>query len=88
MVVEVAGHMVAAGRAALRHVLADLIEGQGNLFVAVEVSDDAALDPVTLAAVGEARAASPRCHLSVLAAHEPVAPWPAQAPPRCTPTTR
>lgn len=81
VVVEVEGHVVTAGLAALRNLLADLIEGQGNLFVAVEVGDEGEPDPILLAAVAEAGAASPRCHLSVLAVHHPVPLLPARASP-------
>ncbi len=79
VVVKVAGHVVAAGLAALRRLLADPMEDQGNLFVAVEVDDDRALDPVLLAALAESPAASPRCHLTVRAANQPVTPLSAKA---------
>jgi hypothetical protein len=44
----------------------DLIEDQGNLFVAVELGDDGAIDPVLLATLGEAQARTPRCQLTVV----------------------
>ena len=67
VVVEVGGNQVAAGLAALSHLLADLIDDQGNLFVAVELCDGGVIDPVLLAALGQAQARSPRCQLTVVA---------------------
>ena len=67
VVVEVGGNQVTAGLAALSQLLADLIDGQGNLFVAVEVCDGGVIDPVVLAALGPAQARSPRCELTVVA---------------------
>lgn len=71
VVVEVAGSVLTAGLAALRHLLADLIEGQGNLFIVVELGDDGLVDPVLLAALRDARASSPNCQLTVVPAHPP-----------------
>ena len=66
VVVEVGGNQVTAGLAALSHLLADLIDGQGNLFVAVELCDGGVIDPVLLATLGRAQARSPRCELTVV----------------------
>jgi hypothetical protein len=59
VVVEVGGNQVAAGLAALSHLLADLIDDQGNLFVAVELCDGGVIDPVLLAALGQASGPQP-----------------------------
>ncbi len=67
VVVEGGGNLVTAGLAALSHLLAALIDGQGNLFVAVELCDGGVIDPVLLAALGQAQARSPHCQLTVVA---------------------
>ncbi len=59
------GHLITSGLAALLYLPPHPIEGQGNLFVAVELGDDGLLDAVLLAALSEAQAGSPRCQTVV-----------------------